>query len=265
MKKILSLILAVALITSVCTVFSLNTAAANNMLTITCRGKVIGQVEVGNQFIYHVAMNSSGNTVSVGEAQLRYDDRYVKIVEYGEKTSTGKINMNGYSFPSRIRNSNLVTNFFGQKNVALYNFSKYSGVGSFTDSDHFFKVRMKALAPGTVEIRYYAKCFYSGLSKQLIYDDVGNEKINPVPHTVSSIEPSLGCVGDADHNGEFNVLDATYVQRITAGSDLNYTMLGADSNSDGTVDLLDALNILRCYSGLKTQGNVGQWLYESEK
>ena len=157
MKRILSLVIITALIASVFTVFSLNTAAqdvdlgdtgADNTLTITCRRQVLGVVEVGSEFIYQVALDSAGYNVSNGQGQLRYDDSYVKIVEYGEKRSDGSINMNAYSFPTRIRNSNLVTNYFGEKNTAYYNFSKHGGVGTFTDDQHYFKVRMKALKGG---------------------------------------------------------------------------------------------------------------------
>lgn len=277
MKRILSFILIAALIASVFTFLSLNTAAedvdiadegVNNKLIITCRKQIIGEVEVGNEFIYNVALDSCGYSIVAGEGQLRYNDTYATIVEYGEPRSSGSINMNAYSFPTRIRNTNLVTNFFDQKNVAYYNFTKFSGVGAFTEDDHFFKIRMKAVKPGAVEIRHYAKCFYgrSGSSDiRLIYDDFGNSQLDPIPYTVCSIEPSLGLVGDADGDYALTVMDATYVQRIMAGADLNYSELGADSNSDGTVNLLDALNILRYQAGKQTKGKVGEWIFESEQ
>lgn len=277
MKRILSFILIAALIASVFAAFSLNTGAedvdiadegANNKLIITCRKQVIGEVEVGNEFIYNVALNSGGISVVAGEGQLRYNDTYASIVEYGDVRSDGSINMNAYSFPTRIRNTNLVTNYFEQKNIAYYNFTKFSGVGAFTEDDHFFKIRMKALKPGAVEIRHYAKCFYarSGSSDvKLIYDDFGNSQLDPIPYTVCSIEPSVGLVGDADGDYELTVMDATYVQRITAGAALTYSELGADSDGNGTVNLLDSMNILRCKAGKQTKGKVGEWIFESEQ
>ena len=274
MKRILSLAVIAALIASVFTVFSLNTAAedvdlgdtgADNTLTITCRRQVLGEVEVGSEFIYQVALDSAGYDVSVGEGQLRYDDRYVKIVEHGEKRSDGSINMNAYSFPTRIRNSNLITNYFGEKNTAFYNFSKYSGVGTFTDDQHYFKVRMKALKAGTVDIWHYSVKFSSGLFTSLITDDISNKQLDPIPYTIRTVEPAQGFVGDADGDWDLTIMDATYLQRISAGEDLTYNEVSADADSDGKVDLLDSLNVLRYHAGKQTKGKVGEWIFASEQ
>ncbi len=274
MKKILSLIIITALIASVFTVFSLNTAAqdvdlgdtgADNTLTVTCRRQVLGVVEVGSEFIYQVALDSAGYTVSTGEGQLRYDDSYVKIVEYGEKRSDGSINMNAYSFPARIRNSNLITNYFGEKNTAYYNFSKHSGVGTFTDDQHYFKVRMKALKAGTVDIWHYSVKFSSGLFTSLITDDISNKQLDPIPYTIRTVEPAQGFVGDADGDWNLTIMDATYLQRISAGENLTYNEVSADADSDGKVDLLDSLNVLRYHAGKQTKGKIGEWIFASEQ
>ena len=274
MKRILSLVVIAALIASVFTVFSLNTAAqdvdlgdtgADNTLTITCRRQVLGVVEVGSEFIYQVALDSAGYNVSNGQGQLRYDDSYVKIVEYGEKRSDGSINMNAYSFPTRIRNSNLITNYFGEKNTAYYNFSKHSGVGTFTDDQHYFKVRMKALKAGTVDIWHYSVKFSSGLFTSLIKDDAGNKQLDPIPYTIRTVEPAQGYVGDADGDWNLTIMDATYLQRISAGEDLTYNEVSADADSDGKVDLLDSLNVLRYHAGKQTKGKVGEWIFASEQ
>lgn len=278
MKRILSLVIIAAMIASVFTVFSLNTAAENvdldatgadNKLTITCRRQVLGEVEVGSEFIYNVGLNTAGYPVTIGEGQLRYDDRYVQIVEHGEKRSDGSINMNAYSFPSKLRNTNLVTNYFDYKNAALYNFSKFAGVSAFTENDHFFKIRMKAIAPGTVEIWHYAKCFYYGKTAtdmiRLIYDDKGNDQLDPIPYTIRTIEPATGYVGDANGDYQLSVLDASYIQRVMAGEALSYNTVSTDANSDGTVNMLDAMNILRYHAKLQTKGKIGEWIFASEQ
>ena len=274
MKRILSLVIITALIASVFTVFSLNTAAqdvdlgdtgADNTLTITCRRQVLGVVEVGSEFIYQVALDSAGYTVTGGQGELRYDDRYVTIVEHGDKRSDGTINMNTYSFPTRIRNSNLVTNYFGEKNTAYYNFSKHGGVGTFTDDQHYFKVRMKALKAGTVDIWHYSVKFSSGLFTSLITDDISNKQLDPIPYTIRTVEPAQGYVGDADGDWNLTIMDATYLQRISAGENLTYNEVSADADSDGKVDLLDSLNVLRYHAGKQTKGKVGEWIFASEQ
>ena len=267
MKKLLSLIVALAVIVSAVAVFSVNASAADNTLTITSNGEVLGEVEVGNQFIFHVALDSGGYSLNLGEANIRYNDSYVKVVEHGTVNSSGKVNMNAYSFPVRIRNSNLITNYLGEKNLILYNFSKYSGVGVFTPEEHYFKIRFQAIAPGTVEIRHYAKCFYAGeigSDIRLIYDDRGNAQLDPIPYTVSSIEPAVGYVGDANGDHKLNVMDATFVQRLAAGVDSEYNPANADVNADNEVNLKDAYLILRHNAGAATNTKIGEWLFESE-
>ncbi len=274
MKRILSLVIITALIASVFTVFSLNTAAedvdiedtgADNTLTVTCRKQVLGEVEVGSEFIYHVALDSAGYNVSMGEGQLRYDDRYVKIVEHGEKRPDGSIDMNTYSFPTRILNSNLITNYFGVKNTAYYNFSKFDSVGTFTDDQHYFKVRMKALKAGTVDIWHYATSINVDKETKLIYEDVSNKQLDPIPYTIRTVEPAQGYVGDADGDWDLTIMDATYLQRISAGENLTYNEVSADADSDGKVDLLDSLNVLRYHAGKQTKGKVGEWIFASEQ
>ena len=262
MKRILSLILVLTLICSLITALTVPVSAQtdndNNKLIITCRRQVIGEVEVGSEFIYHVALDSGGYNVTIGEGQLRYDDSYATIVEYGTPS------MSAYSFPTRIRNTSLATNFLNEKNVAYYDYVKIAGVGAFTEDDHYFKIRMKAVAPGTVEIRHYTKCLYSGLTTKLIYDDISNNQLDPIPYTICTVEPAAGYVGDADGDYELTVLDATMIQHLSAGEDLAYNMISADSNGDDVINLFDALNILRYHAGLATQGSIGEWVFESE-
>ena len=274
MKRVLSLIIITALIASVFTVFSLNTAAedvdiedtgADNTLTIICRRQVLGVVEVGSEFIYQVALDSAGYTVTGGQGELRYDDRYVTIVEHGDKRSDGTINMNTYSFPTRIRNTNLVTNYLGRKNKAVYNFAKFGGVGSFTEDDHYFKIRLKAIKSGTVEITHYTTCIYGDKDTKLIYEDASNRQLDPIPYIIRTVEPAQGYVGDADGDWNLTVMDATYLQRISAGEDLTYNEVSADADSDGKVDLLDSLNVLRYHAGKQTKGKIGEWIFASEQ
>lgn len=274
MKKILSFVLIAALIVSVSVTFELTASAqsadidetgANNKLTVICRNQILGEVEVGSEFIYHVALNSGGHNIANGQGELRYDSSYVTIVEHGNTRSDGSVDMNSYSFPTSIRNSNLVTNYLGERNTAYYNFSKYTGIGTFTEDTQFFKIRMKAIKAGVVEIWHSAKCFYSVKNTRLIYNDVSNKQLDPIPYTIRSIEPAAGYVGDANGDWQLNVMDATYLQRISAGEELTYNEVSADANSDGKIDLLDALSILRYQSGKPTKSNIGEWIFASEQ
>ena len=270
MKKVLSIILAIAAIASMLTLFSVNTAAANNdTLTITYKGETLAQVKVGNAFIFRVGLNSGGYPVQMGQATVRYDSDYVQIIEHGPVRSNGSVNMDAYSFPVSIRNMSLVTNFTGIKNEILYNFSKYNGVDVFSDvNDHYFKVRFKAIAPGTTEIRHYFQrlsCIVDNKVVNLIYEDKENDQLDPIPYTLSTVEPAIGHIGDADGDGEIAITDATFIQYITAGKNYSYNLTNTDVNNDGEVNLKDALNILRYKAGATVDGNIGEWVFESEQ
>lgn len=267
MKKLISVILMLAVLASAVAAFSVNASAAGNTLTITSNGQVLGEVAVGNEFIFRVALDTAGHSPSIGQADLNYNEAYAKVVEYGTVNSSGKVNMNAYCFPVRLRNSNLITNYFGVKNQVSYNFSKYAGVGAFTADDPYFKIRFQAVAPGTVEIRHYAVCYYSVENDRyvkLIYNDVGNDQLDPIPYTVSSIEPAVGYIGDANGDYKLNVMDATFIQRIAAGVDSDYNITNADVNTDYEVNLKDAFLILRHNAGISTGTKIGDWVFESE-
>lgn len=267
MKKFLCILLVIALAASMLTAFSLSASAAGDKLTITSRGEVLGEVEVGNEFIYNVAFNSGGISLVAGEGAIYYKSDYVQLVEYGEVRSDGSVNMNAYSLAPRIRNSGFITNYFDAPNEILLNFTKLSGIGAFTEDDQYFKVRFKAIAPGTVEIKYDAKIFYSRVGNKdirLIYRNKPNDQLDQIPYVLSTVEPSIGYVGDADGDYDLTIMDATFIQLLTAGVDSAYNPINADVNSDGEINLSDALNILRYKSGAATDTRIGEWIFSSE-
>lgn len=280
MKKIFSLLLTIAILASMLTVFSVSTAAADNdsdMLTITCQGEELAQVKVGNAFIFYVGLNSGGYPVRSGQAEVHYDSKYVQVIEHGTVRSDGSINMDAYSFPASVRSMNLLTNFTGLKNEIRYNFYNANGDGViFSDNDPYFKVRFKAIAPGKTEISHYFNNLSSyilvdnGEGKtyreiRLIFENRQNEQLDPIPYALFEVDPAERHVGDADGDGEVTILDATLIQKITAGENLNYNSMNADVNNDGELNLKDVLNILRYKAGISVSGKIGEWIFPSEQ
>lgn len=272
MKKILSLVLVVTVIASMLAVFSLHTSAADNKtLTITCRGETLAELPVGSEFIFRVGINSGGYTVNAADGEVRYDSNYVQVVEYGTTRSNGEINMDAYSFPASIRNSSLASTYTVAKNQILYNFVKLNkgGVGTFSDVNaHYFKVRFKAIAPGTTEVKHYFHDLVHSEGKdnlRLIHNSKPNDKLDPIPYSVETAEPAAGYVGDADGDWQLTVMDATFIQYLSAGRDSTYNLISADVNGDGEVNLRDALNLLRYRAKMDYDGNVGEWIFLSEQ
>ena len=271
MKKILCILLAAALIFAAVPAFTVSSSAAGGTLKITSNGKTLGTVAVGNEFIYSVALNSAGYSPYMCEGKVICSPAYAKVVEYGTVRSDGSVSMDSYSFPARIRNSSLVSNYHGPNDEIRYNFSKGSsgGVGAFTESDHFFKVRFKAVKAGTAEIHHIFTILYTILpgvvSLDLITDNQPNPELSPAPYAVESIEPARALLGDANGDGVFNLLDATFIQKKSAGAEVDCIQANADVNGDGNVTLKDALLIVRKQAGMDTGTRVGEWIYESEQ
>ena len=270
MKKILCILLSVALIAAAIPMLTVSSSAAGGTVTVTCNGEVLGEVEVGNEFIYNVALDSAGYSPQSFDAELRCTSNCVQLVEYGAISSSGAFNRDAYSLPTRIRNAALVCNYNAQNALIKYNFTKgTTGVGEFTTADHFFKVRFKAVKAGTAEIKHYTRVMFLMLPDYtplyLIRNNQPNEDVSPAPYTVSTVEAASAYIGDANGDYALNVLDATFIQRMTAGVEGEYKAANADVDRDGDVDLKDALLIARYQAGIATDTQVGEWIFDSEQ
>lgn len=267
MKKIISVALSIVMIGSVLCALNLTAYAADkDILTVTDEGRVLAEVEVGNEFIYRVGLNTAGFTIYGGQGSVSYDSDYAQIVEYGVD-SRGNPSMDFYTFPEKIRNSSLVCNYFEWKNLIKYNYAKYRGIDAFDDvNEHYFKIRFKAVKAGTVEITHTMEQL-SHMSNRLIRlftDGKVNTQLDPMPYTFSSAEPSSAYIGDADGDYNLTVLDATFIQYATAGLPCDYNITNADVNSDGDINLKDAVQILRYKAGMTAESRIGEWIFDSE-
>ena len=261
MKKLFCLILSALILISAISAAAVSAGAASaGKLIITDEGRKLGEVEVGNEFIFSVGISTGDRPLINGQGTVSFDSSYVAYVDYGDP------DRDSYSFPEKIINTGLVTNYTSAG--IYYNFSKYSGIEGFSSTkEHYFKARFKALAPGTTEIRHIMEVMTArdgSDTVRLFYKGKANEQIDPIPYSISSIEASTAYIGDANGDYEISVLDATYIQMITAGKNLDYKLINADVNNDGVITLRDALIIQRYKAGISVLGNIGEWIFESE-
>ena len=273
MKKFLCLILSAVILVSAAVVFTVPAAAASSdkLIVTDGNGTTLAEVEVGNEFIYRVGLYTGPYLVYSGQAEVQYNSKYVQIVEYGPVNSKGKVNMDAYCFVDKVRNTNLVTNYFDVNNYIYYNFSKYSGIEAFSSADdHYFKIRFKAIAPGTVNIKHYMEYMTTYLNGSKVGTPLfrlgkANTQLDSVPYTLTSAEPATAYIGDADGDYELTVMDATFIQRASAGVDCTYNPTNADVNKDGNVNLKDALIIERYKAGLSVNVTIDEWIFASEQ
>ncbi len=270
MKKLLCLLLTVALLAAAIPMFTVSSSAAGGTLTVTSGGKVLGTVDVGNEFIYSVSLDSAGYSPYMCEGRVTSNSAFAEIVSYGTVRSDGSVSMDSYCFPTRIRNASLASNYHGPNDEIRYNYSKTNdGIGVFTPSDHYFKVRFKAVKAGTTEIHHVFSLLYTVkegyIPFDLITENKPNASLNPAPGFSDAIEPATAYMGDANGDYTLNVMDATFIQRKSAGANVTCVQKNADINNDGEITLKDALLIVRYQAGMDTGTKVGEWIFESEQ
>ena len=266
MKRLFCLILSILIAASL-TVLPAG-AADSGKLTITDNGVVIAEVEVGSVFIYHVGLNTAGHMITSGEGELRFDSGYVAPVAYGPVRKDGSVDRSAYSFAPRVYSTSLVVNYDITDRV-YYNFARYAGIDAFDDgNENYFKIRFQALKPGRTEIHHYIKNMADqtgGDTIRLFRQDRPNQQLDPMPYTLTSVETAAGYIGDADGDCSISVPDATFIQMLTAGKPMAYQLTSADANADGSVDLRDALAVLRYKAGIATNTAIGEWVFLTEQ
>ncbi len=265
MKKPISLILcALILISALSFAPAAAGAASAGKLILTDEGRQLGEIEVGNEFIFKVGLYTGDRDLINGQGIVSYDPAYLAFVGY---SADGSSDWDSYCFPQKIINTSLVTNYTA--GGIYYNFSKYSGIEGFTNvKQHYFKARFRALKAGTADISHITEVMTARENDEAVrlYNrGKANEQIDPIPYSISSVEASSAYIGDANGDYDISVLDATYVQMITAGKKLDYKLINADVNNDGAVSLRDSLIILRYKAGIKVLGDIGEWIFDSEQ
>lgn len=268
MKKVLSLLLAALCVVLSLAVFPASAEDNGDMLTITEDGRTLAQVKVGSVFLYSVGLCAGDFKLLSGAGEVKYDGSLVTPVPYGPLRSDGSVNWEAYSFPSRLYNANMVANL-DLENEIQYNFARANGVEAFNDVNmHYFKLRFKAIAPGTAEIRHRIRSLYTRIDGETVRvwrEYAVNHQLDPLPYYVSSAEPAAGLIGDADGDCDVTVMDASFIQYLTAGRIADFSALTADVNADGEINLRDALEILRHKAGMTASESIGEWVFESEK
>ena len=272
MKKLLCIALALTMILTA--VFVMPASAANDTLTITANGAVVGSVPVGSEFVYRIGLYAGENKLLNGQAYLDYDASYVSYVpfeasyiDYGDEDDEDDdeiiTSIYGYSFPAKIRNGNPVLNtgITGQIN---YNFTHPNGISAFKDSSKLFaRFRFVAKKGGTTDITNTISYMIDVNEQHIYYKEKPDPTVNP--YQTITLETPIALIGDANGDNQITVMDATIIQRAAVGVETSYVRLAnADVNVDGVASLRDAMYIRQYLANLYTGGNVGSGVYASE-
>ena len=258
-KKLLCLILALMLVALSATVAVSAASDGEDVLVVTVNGANPMRIDVGNEFIVRVGLYAGSSKIINGQCRVSYDSDYLSYVP----VMGVREDEESYCFPGSICNSGIVMNS-ALNGTILYNFSRITGVAAFDDADKLFaRFRFKAEAPGTVDITHLIEYMKDLGDHKIYYGCAPDPAI--APYTATTIEPSLGCVGDIDGDYSVTLLDATMMQRIAAGERIALDLGFSDVTGDGAVTLRDAMVIRRYLAGDMTLAEVGKHLYRSEE
>lgn len=258
MKRLLSIALsALMILTAVVSLCVPAATAAGGKLTITADGMNAVTVDVGNEVLFTVGLYAGEDRIINGQGYVHYDSDYLSLVRYGEDADDG---IASYSFPARV-SSSVVCNP-DNTDYIYYNFSKANGYGVFNDpTQYFLRFRFCAIAAGTTDISSVIEYMVNYDEVHIYYKGEPNEDVKP--YTVSSLEAATALIGDVDGDYEVTIMDATMVQRIAAGVNVDYNLTVADVNSDLRVSLKDAVALRRYLAGASST-YIGTWTFASE-
>lgn len=248
MKKAISLCLALVLFAAAAAVGSVG--ASEDLLTVTANGGNAMTYHLGDEIVFYVDLDTGDEVIINGQAAVTYDPELLELVE---KTAVirNKESMEAYSFPFEVYYGGLVVNTDVPGEIS-YNFSKSSGVGSFTgDETMLTRFRFRVLAAGETDICHEIinLCEYN--ENYIYHRGVANEAYHPVMTARTMLAEFI--LGDVDGSGVVDNRDALILDRYIAGWQ-GYDALivhpeAADLSGDGKIGNRDAILLDRYIAG----------------
>lgn len=270
MKKVLSLIICVIMVVSVCCVVPF-TAGAADTLTITDDSGHSVTVEVGQDVLYTLRLYAGSKKLLNGQATLSYTAENLDVDLFGEyevsKTGAVELYYEDYMFVPEI--ASLVIANPDIDGYIYFNFSREKGIVAFDNEQVLIKARFKATAPGKATISTDIEYMVNADNVKVYGNSTPDQTINP--YTVASLEAAQYIIGDADSDWNVSIKDATLIQKICSGSSDTYSLNQVDCNLDGRLTLKDALGIRKYLAGntpsvVGTPNfNVGASVFASEQ
>lgn len=267
MKKLLCVALSLMMLIMALTVVPVSasdTADGDNTLIITANGENPVAVEVGNEIVFRVGLYAGEEKILNGQVNMDFDTNCLAYIEHKVYSPIYESEEpEGYCFaPSIVGKGGVVFNPEEPGHIK-YNFTNAHGVAVFNDASKLFaRFRFKVLAPGKADISHIIQYMSNTSEQNVYYKSEPSDVIKPYMNI--TIEPSEGCMGDANGDYDVNILDATFMQRAAAGADLTYDMTTADVTGDKFVSLKDAMIVRKYLAGKDVDSNVGTWLFPSE-
>ena len=274
MKKLISLLICVMMVISVCCVIPFSASAADDTLTIMDDFGHTVSVKVGQDVLYTLCVNAGSDTIISGQGTLRYTPETLDIDLFGEydvdKNGNVDLYYEDYMLPvvaeagiSLVVNPEI-------DGFVYFNFSHHKGKFALdSDNSVLLKARFKATAPGEATISTGIEYLVNTADVKVFDNSVPNATVNPRVNT--SLEAAQYLIGDVDDDWNVTIKDATLIQKICSGSSDPYTLSHADADLDGRLTLKDALGVRKFLAGNTPSVvgipnfNVGASVFASEQ
>lgn len=259
MKKTVSLILVLVMMFALAAAAAVPASAAS-VLTVKA-GTSSVTLNVGEEVLFTVCLYAGSTKVVNGQGYVTYNSEKLEIDTYGDYVGSDQ-HWELYCFPL-VKNSSLVCNT-EHNDYIYYNFSKAKGITAFDSDDKvLFKMRFKAIGTGTVTLSNVIEFMVNEDEEKVYYETEPDADI--APYMTYVLEKGSYLVGDVNNDYAVDIKDATYLQRICAGSSDSYTLVKADANLDGSITLYDAVAVQSFIAGKPVNKEVGEWVFSSEQ
>lgn len=277
MKKILSILLCLVILSGIFAVVGMPTSAEDGMLTVRLQDGSSIDVHVGQEFVVCTLLDAGPSMIVNGQGKMEFDSTYVKVVPYGTISKTGKINIVHYSYPLLsdldlieeydVKNEghstpSLITNL-DRDDAIYYNFSSTSAILPFHNENRLLcRFRFKALAAGETDVNSVIEYMMNEDEVKVFSDEIPDDQLNPTL-TVTA-EAAAFLHGDADGDYEVTIRDVTTIQKICAGVQMTYDTDAVDATGEGSISLLDAVAVRKYLAGTLVVTSIGTSFFESE-
>ena len=215
MKKIVSLILVVLLITL-------------SLVSVSANSPIQPEVYIMNYFVkYYNSVDEESPYYSCKYIDTRYLDRWIEycLIDFSSKTPIDQPYFNRFGNDNEYYEYSKVTNLlFG------------SGLTVFAGSVHYEPENR----PDNHNEDFYSLPEIASTNPEII--DMIIEK---------RLTERVGYIGDVDGDGEVAILDATAIQRHLARLDTLGIVLASDIDDNGSIEIIDATMIQRHLVGLE--------------
>ena len=258
MKKAIALCITLLMIAAAMMAASIT--AADDVLTVTANGSDAKTYHIGDEIVFYVDLDTGDTVILNGDAEINYDPERLELVEH-TAVIRNKESVEAYSFPFEIYYGGITLNT-DNPGIIKYNFSKSSGIGTFSDDYTMIaRFRFKVIAAGEADIshRMITLCDYN--ENYIYHKGVANEAYHPILTTRTMIADLI--YGDVDGSGVVDNRDALILDRYIAGwkgyDALIASPEAADLNLDGKISNRDAILLDRYIAGWQ---NYDQYVFE---